>query len=359
VRRRLPLLALAFCTIAASPARADTADCQRESDDSKRLACYDAVFGRPPTASEAATTEPPGGGAQPEPSQHGQEAQTGQGAGQHAMLAAVASTAWELTPDTKRGTFVVRTYLPNFVLPAHWSTSINHAPSTPTRGVAVSPLQYKPVEAKIQISLRTKVVEGLLLPDADLWFAYTQRSLWQVWDTQESAPFRSTDYQPEAIYVIPTPKSLASLPAGWTWRMSQIGLMHQSNGQSGALSRSWNRVYAGASLDHGDFGLNARVYQRLHDGGGDDNPDITRYIGNTELAAAWLPGLATAQLTWRTHLGSFSRGSAQLDWSYPVNRKRPQGLRWYVQLFTGYGETLLDYNHRQTSVGLGLTLFQF
>ena len=75
-------------------------------------------------------------------------------------------------------------------------------------------------KATKQISLRTKVVEGLLLPQADLWFAYTQRSLWQLWDTQQSSPFRSTDYQPEAIYVIPTPPPLAPLWAGWNWRMN-------------------------------------------------------------------------------------------------------------------------------------------
>jgi phospholipase A1 len=39
--------------------------------------------------------------------------------------------------------------------------------------------------------------------------------------------------------------------------------------------------------------------------------------------------------------------------------KQPAGLRWFVQVFTGYGETLLDYNHRQTSIGAGVTLFQF
>jgi phospholipase A1/A2 len=30
-----------------------------------------------------------------------------------------------------------------------------------------------------------------------------------------------------------------------------------------------------------------------------------------------------------------------------------------VQVFHGYGETLLDYNVRQTSLGVGLTLFEF
>lgn len=141
--------------------------------------------------------------------------------------------------------------------------------------------------------------------------------------------------------------------------MTQLGWMHQSNGQSGALSRSWNRVYASASVDRGDIGLSARLFHRVDGSGDDDNPDITRYVGNAEFSAAWLPGLATAQLTWRTRPRDFSRGSVQLDWTYPVNRNRPQGLRWYAQLFNGYGETLLDYNHRQTTLGLGLTLFQF
>ena len=45
-------------------------------------------------------------------------------------------------------------------------------------------------------------------------------------------------------------------------------------------------------------------------------------------------------------------------WTHPVFPSRPDGLRWYVQVFHGYGETLLDYNHSQTSIGLGFTLFQ-
>ena len=267
------------------------------------------------------------------------------------------SELWELRCDHKRGTFIVRTYLPNFLLPLHVSSSLNRAPSTPKQGVAPAHPGYSNVEAKLQLSLRAKVFEGLLLPHGDLWFMYTQRSLWQVWNSRDSAPFRSTDYQPEALYVLRAPEWLGKLPAGWRWRMFNVGIAHQSNGQSDPLSRSWNRVYAGAGLERGDVGLQVRVMRRLHSGR-DDNPDLTRYIGGAEVLATWFPGLAIAALTWRTG-APVGRGSLQLDWTFPVRRSQPLGLRWYAQLFTGYGETLLDYNHRQNSIALGLTLFQF
>jgi phospholipase A1 len=64
-------------------------------------------------------------------------------------------------------------------------------------------------------------------------------------------------------------------------------------------------------------------------------------------------------LQWRSNLQDWDHGSLQLDWSYPLDAEHPRALRWYVQLFTGYGETLLDYNFRQTTLGLGLALFEF
>jgi phospholipase A1 len=329
------------------------ADCVGEADSARRLACYDQLFRGAGASLPASPAAPPSPSPVPPLAAAPPDDRP-----ESLLISTLFTKAWELTPATKRGTFVVRTYLPNFVLPAHYTSSINRAPSSPTHAAGAE-ANYRPIEAKLQVSLRAKVVEGLVLPNADLWFAFTQRSLWQVWNRQESSPFRSTDYQPEAIYVIPTSPRLGTLPGGWQWRMTQLGIAHQSNGQSDPLSRSWNRVYAGAAFDRGEFGLTVRAHHRLKESKRDDNPDLTNYIGNTEVQASWLPGLSTASLTWRTHFRSAGRGSLQLDWSYPVNRAQPAGLRWYAQLFTGYGETLLDYNHRQTSLGLGVTLFQF
>ena len=337
------------------PARADadTQRCATQADPALRLDCYDMLFGpRAVDPLTAPATPPAEATAAAAPSV---AAATEVSPPSDSPL----STFWELRRSDKRKAFVVRTFQPNYLLPLHVTSDINRQPTSPTRGAAPLRPNYKGVEAKMQISLRVKVAEDLLLPGADLWASYTQRSMWQVWNQADSAPFRSTDYQPELKYVVPVPDGMSALPWGWSWRMVDVGFAHQSNGQSVPLSRSWNRLYAGTAFERGDLSLQVRFNRRPREGSQDDNPDLTRFVGNTELTAAWVPGLSTASLTWRLHPKNLQNGSVQLDWTYPVDSSEPQGLRWYLQLFSGYGESLLDYNHRQTSLGLGLSLFQF
>jgi phospholipase A1 len=271
------------------------------------------------------------------------------------------SKFWELDAADKRGVFNFTGYRPNFLLPVHLTNRINRRPESPApdhTGEVTG--DYKHTEAKIQISLRTKLAEGLLLPGADLWAGYTQVSLWQVYDRSSSSPFRSTDYEPELMYVLSTPASLRALPWGWQWRYGMLAVAHQSNGQSEPLSRSWNRAYVAAGFERDDLSVVLKLNHRFDEGADeDDNPDLTHYRGRGELQLAWATGRSLASLQWRSNLEDWKHGSLQLDWSYPLDAEHPRALRWYVQLFTGYGETLLDYNFRQTSLGLGLALFEF
>ena len=104
-------------------------------------------------------------------------------------------------------------------------------------------------EAKLQISLKTKVMEDLFRTRADLWVGYTQQSNWQLYNQGEkSAPFRNTDYAPEIFLTQPVK---ATLPFGGKLRMLGVGYIHQSNGQSRPMSRSWNRIYAMAGMEWG------------------------------------------------------------------------------------------------------------
>lgn len=353
-------LSLLLGSLSAAVTAQDVSVCQGTVDNNERLACYDRIFGT--TATVLTETQSPANTAadtdvevkpkaQPQAPQLQAEA---------VAVATVMQKYWELTPEEKRDRFVFRTYQPNFFLPAHITSNINKAPQSPTRGQAPVNENYKQMESKLQISLRAKLMTEFLLPGADLWFAFSQRSMWQLWNDQDSAPFRNTDYQPELIYVVPVAQQWGDLPGDWQLRMLQLGVAHQSNGQAKPLSRSWNKLYAGLAVDKGEFGLNWRYSQRIPEKGDeDDNPDLIDYIGSHEISASWLPGDATAQLTWRNDFVYVSRGSWQLDLTYPVDSSKLDGLRWHIQLFSGYGETLLDYNFRQNSLGIGVMLFNF
>lgn len=328
-------------------ASADWRHCREIGDARERLGCFDRTAERllPPRPSEVAPA------AASEPAERiGLLSRRG-----------IWSTLWELEPADKHGTFNFKTYRPNYILPLQWTTRINQAPATPTRASTEDMPAYQRYEVKLQLSLRTKVIQDVGFPDADLWFGYTQQSQWQLWNRSHSAPFRNTDHEPEVVYVVPVARRWQSvLPFGWAWKMAQAGLAHQSNGQSGSLSRSWNRVYLGAAAERGPWSLQARWHRRLNEGSAhDDNPDLVGYIGQGDITFGWFPGRATAQLQWRPTFGRLERGAWVLSGTYPVRPEQPQGLRWYGQFFTGYGGSLLDYNVRQTSLGLGVSLFEF
>lgn len=266
---------------------------------------------------------------------------------------------WELESSAKRGTFILRTHQPNFFLPAHYTSSINRQPTSPSRGAGELQDNFGNTEIKLQISLRTKLMENVLLPNADIWAAYTQTSLWQAYNSKDSRPFRSTDHNPEIFYTVPVAEHWDILPGSARLRMLTAGFAHHSNGQSEPLSRSWDYTYLGATAEWNRFMLQSRWKQRINEtGDDDDNPDLVRYRGNVETTITWLPGRASASVALRTRDFSSQRGSVQVDLTYPLTNQA-DGLRAYLQVFSGYGETLLDYNHRQNRIGIGFLLLNF
>jgi phospholipase A1 len=326
-----------------------------------RLACYDRLAGR------AVEGPAPTGRAGDSDSKLAPKAQllppasrpVGGGSGSGSGSGSLVSRYWELEPEDKRGIFNFVGYKPNYVLPLHQTSRINREPRSPTQAAVPLP-DYKRTEAKFQLSLRTKVLQDVGFEGGDLWLAFTQQALWQIWNGKDSKPFRNSDYEPEAIYVVPVPEAWRGLPFGWQWRYGQLGIAHQSNGQSDPLSRSWNRASLGAGFERDNWSLSTRLVQRFNEKlETDNNPDLIDYRGRSETQLNWASGLSTASLLYRNTLQGVKYGALQLEWTYPVLRDQPNGLRWYLQAFRGYGETLTDYNFRQTSFGVGVTFLQF
>ena len=328
-----------------------------------RLLCYDKLAGRAPAPIDPPAKQPIAGAeAGSAPPSSSLLAATGAApADPQDARAATGSLSkfWELEPSDQRGIFNFVGYQPNYVLPLHYTTRINRAPQSPTQAVVAQPA-YRREEAKFQLSLRTKLAQDLPLVGGDVWVAFTQHALWQIYNGADSKPFRNTDYQPEAIYLLPTSPGLRELPLGWRWRYTQLGLAHQSNGQSDPLSRSWNRVYVAAGFERGDWSLTARFNQRLGEPlASDNNPDLVAYRGRGEFKLNWAHGLHAASLLYRTSL-QYRYGAVQAEWSYPrSSRTSPVACAGSCRASAATANADPDYNFRQTSLGVGVTFLQF
>ncbi|MFV9670801.1 phospholipase A [Pantoea sp. ARC607] len=203
-------------------------------------------------------------------------------------------------------------------------------------------------EVKFQLSLAFPLWRGILGDNSVLAASYTQRSWWQLSNRGESSPFRETNYEPQIFLGWATDYSLA----GWTLRDVEVGLNHESNGRSDPTSRSWNRVYARLMAENGNFLVEIKPWYRIPDGANnDDNPDITKYMGyyRTRLGYKLGDNIFSVEGNYNWNSGY---GGATLGWSYPIS----EHVRFYTQVFSGYGESLIDYNHRQTRLGVGVTL---
>ena len=206
-------------------------------------------------------------------------------------------------------------------------------------------------EAKFQISFRFPIAKDVLDDNSRLYFGYTQLSLWQVYQSEISSPFRESNYEPEFWLSFLTDYEFL----GMHGRLIDIGVNHQSNGRGDPLSRSWNRVFLRFIFEKGNYAISFRAYKRIDESStDDDNPEITKYLGWSDIRLAYKHGDSNLGLMFRNNFrsGDDNYGAVQLDWSFPVSGK----LKGYVQYFNGYGESLLDYNHRTNRIGIGFLL---
>jgi len=247
--------------------------------------------------------------------------------------------------------FVIIPHKPNYLLPYSYNATPNGDPFDASKG------EVDRHEVKFQFSFKLPLVRDIFHDNGELFFAYTNLSFWQAYNKDVSSPFRETNHEPELFLAVDNDWRIFGL----TNTRNLLGVVHQSNGQSGSLSRSWNRVYATITLSRGNFAMALKPWWRIPEGDktspddpdGDDNPDIHRYLGYGELYLFYKVGRQTFGVVARNNLRDHhNRGAVQCDWTFPISDK----LKGYVQFFNGYGESLIDYNASTSRIGVGIVL---
>lgn len=247
--------------------------------------------------------------------------------------------------------YLILPHKPNYMMPFTWNFHPNNEPQPESQ----TPL--KNAEIKFQISLKAQLGRAYFDDKLRLYGAYTNRSWWQAYNEDTSRPFRETNHEPELFATWSSGEALGFDSLTWV-----LGISHQSNGGSVAVSRSWNRVIAAAVLEKWNWVVIAKPWWRLpedakespDDPKGDDNPDIHRFLGNGELAAIYRHSSdTTLSVMVRNNLRSDrNRHTTQLGLSFPVSGR----FRGYMEYFDGYGESLIDYDHRVQRLGIGILL---
>ncbi len=303
-------------------------DCARIEDAAERLKCYDELAGRkPPAPAEEAKPIAKAPPVEPEETTY-------------------LERLWDLDKKSRKERYTVRFHRSNYILPY---TYVEHPNEETVRQAEVTE-ELKNAEIKFQLSFKVKLMQDILGTNMDLWFGYTQKSFWQFYDFEDSSPFRETDYEPELLLNFRTSYDFLGLKG----RFINIGVNHQSNGQSEPLSRSWNRVVANFGFERENFVLLLNTWLRIpEDSDDDDNPDIEEYLGYGELWGYYFWKQNRFGLMLRNNFRfDDNRCAVQLEWAFPLMER----VSGYIQYFHGYGESLLDYNHNINRIGIGFIL---
>jgi len=327
----------------ATAADAALAKCAAMEERGTRLKCYDDIANPPPppAANGEAPREPV---AAPTPQAIPQPPEP------------YLAETWNLgVTDRNLDITNIRPYRQTYILLSRWTDSVNHTPSSPAPGHSVTtPLDLDGQELKFQLSFKSELVsretfEKVGLDHLRFWFAYTQQTQWQIYNSRNSRPVRETNYEPELILTYGTDNASGL-------KLINLGASHQSNGRALPGSRSWSRLYLQGGWEWGRYSVLARGWGS---GGTEDNPDINDYIGRAEVVARWDSEDKSQMLSLllRHNLRRDpSRGFMQFDWR-PIRLSKTTGI--HLQVTSGYGESLIDYNHNQTTVGIGVSFLDW
>ena len=248
--------------------------------------------------------------------------------------------------------FVLTPHKRNYLFPVSFTRHPNTEPYIDANDETLTDLSR--TEVDFQFSIKILLFEDLFGDNGQFYMGYTNHSLWQLYSKEDSAPFRESDHQPELMLRFTNDWEIL----GFRNVLNELVLNHQSNGQGGQLSRSWNRVMVNTVFERGNFVFALSPWYRIPepeqeypgDPDGDDNPDITHYMGNFEFNSAYKYSESIFNMMLRNNFDADNKGAIELGWSFPISTN----LRGQLKYFNGYGHSLIDYNTDMEVFGLGI-----
>jgi phospholipase A1 len=233
--------------------------------------------------------------------------------------------------------FELYPYKKNYILPATYDLNKSD--------------DRKEFETIFQISLEKPIAYNLFGQNEFISASYTQKSFWQT--AEDSAPFRETNYEPELFILFPYENS--------TYLKSyKLAFNHFSNGKGDEISRSWNRLYLEGTFQLSELFITPRIWYKIPENENDDNnPDIQDYYGYGDLTLVYSYQKHQFELILRDNLefNEKNKGSAEFNWTFPLPRIfYSTNTYGFFQAFTGYGNSLIDYDRETNKIGLGIAL---
>jgi phospholipase A1 len=240
--------------------------------------------------------------------------------------------------------FAIAFYKPTYVLPYYFT---QHPYNSIYNNNTPDNEHLKHTEAKYQLSFKVPIWKNILGFPTTIYLGYTQLSYWQAYN--HLAFFRSTDYEPEVFVANEVNFHLFKK---WNINFLNVGAVHQSNGFGNELERSWNRIYLQATLSDPNWMISIKPWLIIQDHTYKrSNPDIGKYLGYGQIILGFKHNRQTISLSLHNIIESGGRrATAEFNWSFPINTY----LKGYAQVFTGYGQSLVEYNHRTMGAGIGL-----
>jgi len=237
------------------------------------------------------------------------------------------------------GLYNVKAHATNYFLPVSYRT----------RGAydSVNGHDTKNTETEFQVSLKYDFASNIFGLHEIYTAAYTQKSYWQLY--MESAYFRETNYNPEFFITVPI-GSIGKFDYIKAFRWS---FEHQSNGRGGDEERSWNYTVGTFYLQTGIVFTELKLWKNiLNESLEKYNDDLMDYMGYGQIKVI---------VPYKKHIAKFSirhpfskyRGM-EMNYSYPFFGA--PDLFFYAKVFSGYGESLIDYDRKLTKVGFGFSI---